>query len=223
MTDASANRADGTRRQILRAASREFARRPYPMVSLEDIITNAGLTKGGLYFYFHSKGALAAAIIDEQLEVVRDWLFHRREGRLSGLETLIESGYFIAAQDIQSSDVRAALNLLEQIGRSGGLHEKVFGEWSSALTAMAARGIADGDIVEGTDPEELCRLVMSIYMGLRQTVDLNVADELLSSLEHAWLLLLPGCVNADRLGYFVQFVKRRTAVAKGNASRPKRS
>lgn len=85
---------------------------------------------------------------------------------------------------------------------------------------MLARGIADGDIVEGTDPKAVCRLVISIYMGLRQTVDLDVPEELFSGLEHAWLLLLPGLADPDRLGYFVQFVRRCTAVAKSNAYRP---
>lgn len=107
MTDVTGTRTDGTRQQILRSASREFAQRPYTKVSLEDIIAGAGLTKGGLYFYFRSKHALAAAIIDEQSQIVRDGLSQRLERRLSGLETLIETGYFIATQDIRSDDIRA--------------------------------------------------------------------------------------------------------------------
>lgn len=222
MTDATGSRADGTRQHILRAASREFAKRPYTIVSLEDIIASAGLTKGGLYFYFQSKNALAVAIIDEQLQIVREGISKRLGRRLSGLETLIETGYFIATLDIRSAEVRAALHLIEQIGRSGGLQAALFGEWSSAIEAMVAQGITDGDIVEGADPKAVSRLVMSIYMGLRQTVDLDAPVDLLSSLEHAWSLMLPGLTAPDRLGYFVHFVRRCSAVAKRNVSRPER-
>lgn len=222
MTDATGSRTDGTRQQILRAASREFAKRPYTMVSLEDITASAGLTKGGLYFYFQSKNALAVAIIDEQLQIVREGITKRLDRRLSGLETLIETGFFIATLDIESDEVRATLHLIEQIGRSGGLQAALFGDWSSAIEAMVAQGITDGDIVEGADPKAVSRLVMSIYMGLRQTCDLDAPADLFSSLEHAWTLMLPGLAAPDRLSYFVQFVRRCSAVASRNVSRPKR-
>jgi TetR/AcrR family transcriptional regulator, transcriptional repressor for nem operon len=222
VTGATGSRTDRTRQQILRAASREFAQRPYTMVSLEDITASAGLTKGGLYFYFQSKNALAVAIIDDQLRIVREGISKRLDRRLSGLETLIETGYFIATLDIQSVQVRATLHLIEQIGRSGGLQAALFGEWSSALEAMVTQGIADGDIVEGADPKAVSRLVMSIYMGLRQTVDLDAPVDLFSSLEHAWSLMLPGLAAHDRVGYFVQFVRRCSAVAQNNVSRRER-
>lgn len=222
VTDATGSRTDGTRQQILRAASREFAKRPYTMVSLEDITASAGLTKGGLYFYFQSKNALAVAIVDEQLQIVREGITKRLDRRLSGLETLIETGFFIATLDIESDEVRATLHLIEQIGRSGGLQAALFGDWSSAIEAMVAQGITDGDIVEGADPKAVSRLVMSIYMGLRQTCDLDAPADLFSSLEHAWSLMLPGLAAPDRLSYFVQFVRRCSAVASRNVSRPTR-
>ena len=58
-------RADATRRQILRAASHQFARRAYHDVGLDDILADAELTKGAMYFHFRSKHALAVAIIDK--------------------------------------------------------------------------------------------------------------------------------------------------------------
>jgi AcrR family transcriptional regulator len=192
------------------------------MVSLEDITASAGLTKGGLYFYFQSKNALAVAIIDEQLQLVREGITKRLDRRLSGLETLIETSYFIATLDIESAEVRATLHLIEQIGRSGGLQAAFFGEWSSAIEAMVAQGVTDGDIVEGADSKAVSRLVMSIYMGLRQTCDLDAPADLFSGLEHAWSLMLPGLAAHDRGSYFVQFVRRCSAVASRNVLRPQR-
>ena len=78
--------ADATRMQILLAASREFARKSYTQVNLDDILAQAEVTKGAMYFHFRSKYELALAIIDRQnllsYEMVSDVLSRR----LSGLE-----------------------------------------------------------------------------------------------------------------------------------------
>src|SRR5262245_19617089 len=100
----------------MRAALHEFARRPFAAVSLDDIVVRAGLTKGAMYFRFESKRSLAIAIIDEQLGVVREEFVNRQRNRLSGIESLIECSYFLATRDTTSDGVRAALNLIDQVG-----------------------------------------------------------------------------------------------------------
>ena len=62
MTEASQRRADTTRHRLIAAASHQFAHHPYSMVSLDDILAEAELTKGAMYFHFSSKQALAVAI-----------------------------------------------------------------------------------------------------------------------------------------------------------------
>ncbi len=52
------------RRQILEAASRVFARAGFKDASMDDIVTEAGLSKGGLYWYFNSKEELITALLD---------------------------------------------------------------------------------------------------------------------------------------------------------------
>ena len=59
----SDQRSDTTRDQILRAAAHQFAQRPYYAVGLDDILAQAQLTKGAMYFHFRSKHALALAIV----------------------------------------------------------------------------------------------------------------------------------------------------------------
>ena len=82
-------RADKTRQQILRAASHQFARRAYHDVGLDDILSEAELTKGAMYFHFRSKHALAVAIIEGQTARGTVALQDLRSRNLSGLETLI--------------------------------------------------------------------------------------------------------------------------------------
>src|SRR6202161_1915544 len=213
MTDVGDKRSDTTRDQILRAASHQFAQRPYYAVGLDDILAEAQLTKGAMYFHFRSKHALALAIVDEQTvrsgAAIKDLLTRK----LSGLETLIDVSFLIAMADITEDITRAAFNLLESVGRTEKLQERLLGGWIELLSEIAARGIREGDIVEHGDPDDIGRLLVSIYMGMRQASRLDEPVVLLSDFEKALSTVLRAIVQPDRMSYFAQFVKRRTALA----------
>ena len=125
MTETTDTKADSTRQQILRAAAHRFSQQPYHQVGLDDVLAEAELTKGAMYFHFRSKHALALAIIEDQTtqsgEAVADLLTRK----LSGLETLIDFSYQLAVRDISDDIARAGLNLLESIGRIEGLQAEV--------------------------------------------------------------------------------------------------
>ncbi|OBG22180.1 TetR/AcrR family transcriptional regulator [Mycobacterium sp. 852002-51057_SCH5723018] len=206
-------RADMTRLQILRAASHQFARRAYHDVGLDDILTEADLTKGAMYFHFRSKHALAVAIIEKETAAGTVALEGLLSRNLSGLETLIDFSYLIAAQDIQADGVRAGLNLLESVGRSEGLQGRLLDGWVQALAVVVEKAIADGDIDQRCSPHDVGRFVVSLHMGLRQLSNLDEPDRFLHDLEKSWALVLTGILRPDRVDYFSQFVRRRTALA----------
>jgi len=213
MSDVTDKRSDSTREQILRAAAHQFAQRPYYAVGLDDILADAQLTKGAMYFHFRSKHALALAIVDEQS--VRSGaafqeLFTRK---LSGLETLIDVSFLIAMADITEDITRAAFNLLESVGRTEKLQERLLGGWIEMLGEIAGRGIREGDIVDRADPEDIGRLLVSVYMGLRQASNLDDPVILLGDYQKALSTVLRGIVQPDKIDYFAQFLKRRTALA----------
>ena len=213
MSDPIDRRADTTRLQILRAASRQFARKSYSLVSLDDILADAEVTKGAMYFHFRSKHALATAIIEYRFAVARGAVDELVALKLSGLETLIDITYLIAVDDIGDESARAGLNLLESIGRTDTLQASVLGDWVVAFAAITRRAVEDGDVVEHHEPEDIARLLVSMYLGLRQTSNLAEPDRFLHDLERVWGLILPGIAKPDRIDYLTQFVKRRTAVA----------
>ena len=213
MTDPIDRRADTTRLQILRAASRQFARKSYSLVSLDDILADAEVTKGAMYFHFRSKHALATAIIEYRFAVARGAVDELVALKLSGLETLIDITYLIAVDDIGDESARAGLNLLESIGRTDTLQASVLGDWVVEFAAITRRAVDDGDVVEHHEPEDIARLLVSMYLGLRQTSNLAEPDRFLHDLERAWGLILPGIAKPDRIDYLTQFVKRRTTVA----------
>jgi AcrR family transcriptional regulator len=213
VTEQIDRRADTTRLQILRAASRQFARKSYSLVSLDDILADAEVTKGAMYFHFRSKHALASAIIEYRGAVARGAIDELLALKLSGLETLIDISYLIAVDDIGDESARAGLNLLESIGRSDGLQATVVGDWVSAFAAITQRAVDDGDIVKHHEPKTIARLLVSMYLGLRQASNLADPEQLLGDLEQSWALILPGIAKPDRIDYLTQFIKRRTALA----------
>jgi AcrR family transcriptional regulator len=213
MSESTDKRADTTRQQILRAAARQFARLPYHQVGLDDVLAEAELTKGAMYFHFRSKHALALAVIDDltaqSSEVVADLLSRK----FSGLETLIDLSYQLAVRDSTEDIARAGFNLLESIGRPEGLQVNLLGAWIQTLAGIVERAIAEGDILDECDPHDVGQLLVSIYLGLRQTSNLDDPERFLQDLERTWALLLPGVVRPDRIDYFKQFIRRRTALA----------
>jgi AcrR family transcriptional regulator len=60
-------RADETRRELLRVARELFADRGYAAVGTEEIVAGAGLTRGALYHHFQGKRELFKAV-HEQME-----------------------------------------------------------------------------------------------------------------------------------------------------------
>jgi AcrR family transcriptional regulator len=206
-------RADTTRLHILRAASRQFARKSYSLVSLDDILTDAEVTKGAMYFHFRSKYALASAIIEARGAAGRASVDQLLARKLSGLETLIDISYLVAIEDIGDETARAGLNLLESIGRTDGLQGIVYAQWVTAFAAIARKGVKDGDIIAERGADGIARLLVSMYLGLRQTSDLAQPERFLRDLENMWALVMAGFVEPDRIDYMNQFIKRRTAVA----------
>ncbi|MBV9598702.1 MAG: TetR/AcrR family transcriptional regulator [Chloroflexi bacterium] len=213
MTEASERRADTTRHRLIAAASRQFARRSYSMVSLDDILAEAELTKGAMYFHFSSKQALAAAIIDDLTEMSRAAVTELLARRMSGLETLIELFHLLAVQNTQHEVARAGARLLETLDNTTVLSGTPWPSWIEFVSTLIQRAIADGDVVDHIDPEDLATMLVALWVGIPRISDLDRPEHYLNNLHTAWILVLPTFTHPDRIDYFTQFIKRRHAVA----------
>ncbi|MFL0276275.1 TetR family transcriptional regulator [Mycobacterium sp. SMC-19] len=212
MAESTDRRADATRQQIIRAAAHQFAQRPFHDVGLDDILSEAELTKGAMYFHFRSKHALALAVIDEQLARTGTAIRGLVDRKLSGLETMLDVGYLMAVEDLTSDSARAMLHLLPVVGGAEGLQATVLNNAIQALSVVTERAIAEGDVLD-RDPHDVARMMVALYLGLRQAGNLDEPEQFLRELERIWSVVLPSVVPADRIDYFVQFVRRRTALA----------
>ena len=212
VTEQPDRKADQTRLQILRAAARHFALTPYSRVSLDDILADATVTKGALYFHFRSKHALAASVVTHRTQLAHKTLEDALARNLSGAETLIDLACLVATEDIGDPMARACLNLIESIGRTDNVGPQALHEWVQGLAGIAKRAISEGDFTADTEPDEVARLLVATYLGVRQISDLDDPRLFLTDLERSWRLALPGFVAPERLDYLTRFLRRRTAI-----------
>lgn len=213
MSESLDSRAEVTRQKILDAASGHFAKRSFTTVSVEEILADTDVSKGALYFHFRSKHALALAIIEHHAAAVRastmELLTHQR----SGLETMIEITFMVAALDARDDYARAALNLAGEIRRPGGRTVGLVDEWIKGSITVLEKAIADGDIRADCDPEDLAQVLVSHYVGVRQVNDLDDTVTFITNVKNSWCATVPGFANPDRLHYLTQFIERRAAAA----------
>ena len=213
MTEASERRADTTRHRLIAAASRQFAHRPYSLVSLDDILTEAELTKGAMYFHFPSKLALAMAIIDDLTEMSRAAVIELLARKMSGLETLIDLIFLLAVQDTQQEVARAGVRLLETLDNATPLPPALWQSRMEFVTTLIERAVTEGDVVDHHDPEDIAKMLVALWVGVRRTSNLDKPEHYLDNLQKAWTLALTGFANPDRIDYFTQFIQRRHALA----------
>jgi TetR/AcrR family transcriptional regulator, transcriptional repressor for nem operon len=212
MTENGERRADTTRHRLISAASRQFAHQPYSMVSLDDILAEAELTKGAMYFHFSSKQALATAIIDDFTEMGRAAVVESLARKMSGLETLIDLVFQFAVQDTQYDVARAGVRLLETLDKTP-LPPALWQSRMEFVTTLIQRAVTEGDAIEQHDPEDIAKVVVALWEGIRKMSNLDQPEDYLDNLQTAWIIVLPGFTNPDRIDYFTQFIQRRHTLA----------
>jgi TetR/AcrR family transcriptional repressor of nem operon len=213
MTEASERRADTTRERLIAAASRQFARRSYSMVSLDDILAEAELTKGAMYFHFPSKQALALAIVDDLAKMSRAAVTELLARKMSGLETLIDLVYFRAVQDTHNEVARAGVRLLDTLDNTILPPSALWQSWIEFVATLIQKAVTEGDVVDHHDPEDIAKMLVALWVGIRRVSDLDQPELYLDNVQKAWVVALPGFANPDRIDYFTQFIKRRHAFA----------
>ena len=213
MTEAGGRRADTTRDRLIAAASRQFAHRAYSMVSLDDILAEAELTKGAMYFHFSSKQALALAIIDDLTEMSLATVVDLLARKMSGLETLIDLVFRLAVQDTQEDVARAGVRLLETLDNTTPVPPALWQSRMEYVTTLIQRAVTERDAIDKHDPEDIARMVVGLWEGIRRTSNLDEPEQYLDNLKKIWILALPSFTNPDRIDYFAQFIQRRHTLA----------
>ena len=161
-------RGERARRAILDAALPVFARDGYAAASLNQIIEASGLTKGGFYFHFPSKQALALAVVADHQQ---RWI-SRIDAEISEYDTAVDRLFaaprLIARYAKQGEGPAALSKLVEELARDPDLRDEVCASiraWLDTVTQHFAAAQAEGAVRGDLDPAMLAHVAVGGFVG----------------------------------------------------------
>ena len=159
---------EDTRRAILAAARRAFAKKGYADTSLEDIVSPARLTKGALYHHFPSKLELGYAVLDE---VIGDFTDKRWLKPIAGDEDPIDA-IVASVREAAKSDFEFGCplnNLAQEMSTvDAEFHRRIaalYRRWESGVAGALERGQEQGLVRKDVDVNEAATFVVASIEG----------------------------------------------------------
>ncbi|NIV32153.1 MAG: TetR family transcriptional regulator [Anaerolineae bacterium] len=158
--------------RIVHAALRLFATRGYYHTSIADILRESGCTRGTLYYYFSSKEELGYAVIDEELRLVVE---QGAVSHLRGNEPFVDR-LLRAFDDLPSTlKLESGHSVISGlVPRVAAVHEGFRQHLLAREQAIAEEfqemvrtAIADGELAESVDPDELTHFTAIVTYGIQ--------------------------------------------------------
>lgn len=161
-----------------------FVQRGYDKVSLNDLIADAGVSKGAFYHWFPSKEALIAALAErsanEQLAAVENALAECGGNALDRLNAVLQAGFDVKMRMGTPERLAALVSLLAPenahlYGQIVSAGERLF---RPLLTQVIADGVAEG-IFDTFDPEGVGDMVQALAARMNSPIldVVRAADE----------------------------------------------
>lgn len=193
--------AGDKKKAILAAAYKVFDAHGYAASTVDQIAAEAGIAKGSVYNYFHSKQDIFMEVFTEQLagdEADMDRLVAGRGSAVEKLEKYM-SLWFTRAGEYQRI---GALTLefwaaAARGGGGGGMGEMfvaTYDRWRNRITAIIAQGVESGEFRPEIDPMRAAAFIMAAMdgltvhaiMGMGTTID----EAFLAAMKRGMLLAL---------------------------------
>ena len=155
--------------KILSAAREIFARKPHKDVKMQDIARKAGLSVGGVYWYFKSKD-----------EIVHALLLQNAEANIAALKALSEMDAPAAIRlRMFFEQVMASNQDLAELYLTGAKYqsmtspnlktraamERVGAEFHAGLEAILSQGVSNGEFIQ-VNPQDAATALIGAYEGL---------------------------------------------------------
>ena len=164
------DRGGETRRRILEVAAEAFAERGYAGTSVSDVLKASGVTKGGFYFHFPSKEALALAALRQKQERWTGLVMAAvmREARaIDQLRAMV-----VALCDLHERDrsCRAVSRLSTELGDEHPELRPQLGTqlttWMDIVASIIRKGQDEGEIRPDVDPVTAAEVAVGSFIGL---------------------------------------------------------
>jgi AcrR family transcriptional regulator len=174
------------REHILRAAERLFFSRSYDDVSMDEIATEAELSKATLYLYFKDKESLFFAVVNRGIKILCSIIKEEKKHAADLVTALISGGY---GRFLKEYPDHAKAYFYFRSGRFDLSHKDtlsadaqeilaLFNTLVEMLLSSIKRGIEDGVVRSDVNPGAVAVLYMLIAEGL-----LNMSPDLRGMLE----------------------------------------
>lgn len=193
-------RAQVTRERIVEGAAVAFNRLGYGMATTNDIIKEAGVTRGAMYFHFPSKEDLARAVIEEEHQLATDAGERIQTLGKPALETMFLLCVDLAERLMTDTVVKAGIRLTTEITNFDPPISAPYEGWMSTFAGLSRKAIDEGDLQASVDPELFARILIPSYTGMQLVSETFTGrKDLMVRLQEMWALFLPSIVAADRL------------------------
>ncbi len=160
-------RSEETRSKIIESAIKLFSSRGFNAASVDDICSDAGISKGAFYHHFESKQALFLALLDGWLQTIDNAVEASKDK--TAPETFMQ---MTEAFPYIFASAGNHLPMFMEFWLQASRDEKI---WQAAIApyrryqkyfaALIQKGIDEGSFVE-VNPDIAARLIVSTAMGL---------------------------------------------------------
>lgn len=180
-----------TRRAGLIGAATVFERKGYSATTINDIVQEAGITKGALYFHWPSKRDIARAILAEEPA----WMATIQLDPENPLQTAVDATYgFIQALEddvVLRASVRLTVEYTTFSEEPGS-----YGDWSEVAESVFDAACQAGQILPGFTSRDLGRTVTSMVLGIQMSsTALGTRSKMKQYVHTFWRAFLPGIAN----------------------------
>src|SRR6266571_5170059 len=152
---AATEKGEATRRNLLEVAAAAFAEKGYAGTSLNDVIKGAGVTKGGFYFHFPSKEALALAVLRNKQEQWAGRVLSatmRSASAIDQMNAMVDALIDLHEQDPSAQAIGRICEELAEDPAMVPLLSPQFEVWVEMTASLFSRGQQEGVIRTDLDP-----------------------------------------------------------------------
>jgi AcrR family transcriptional regulator len=161
--------SDERKPQIINAALRVFTRKGYRGATMPEIAAEAGLSVGGLYWYYKGKDALVTAILAQLFEADLGALaILLAEERPAGERLLAFVHHSAATFDEHRWLIPVGIDLYGAAGhdeQARGFIQRYLGRYREAIATLIAQGIERGEF-RPVDPRDAANALLAMEEGL---------------------------------------------------------
>ena len=160
-------RSEETRTKIMDAAIKLFSHQGYNKASVDDICTEAGISKGAFYHHFKSKQELFLALLDGWLQTI-DHAIEASKDKTAPETFMQMTEAFPYMFATAGENLPMFLEFWTQANRDKKIWDASiapYRRYHKYFTTLIKKGVAEGSFVE-VDPVLASRMIVSTAMGL---------------------------------------------------------